>query len=808
MIQNFLKIALRNLWRQKSSALINIIGLSIGIASSLIIFMFVFNETNYDSFHRNGKNIYKVYQHSMVNGESSMDGVTPVPMAAALMSDYPEVLSAVRMYQSDNILAIVDHQYFNINHALYVDSSFFEVFSFNLIRGNRPSVLSEPHSVVLTESVARKLFGKEDTIDKMIRIENDTSYFKVTGISMDPPENSHFTYDMLISMDAFWDFNSSFWLRNNLNTYVLLQEGFPSKNLEDKFPDMIKKYIGPQFQEKLGFSMQDFISKGNYLRYKLQPIRDIHLDSSINHGLKPSINKKYLYIFSLVGIFIILIAGINYINLSTARSARRAREIGLRKVFGSSRKKLIWQFLTDSLLISLASAVIAVLLAGIMLPYFNKMADLSLSLFAFKPCVLIFILLCSALVIGILAGFYPAFLLSSFNPSTVLKNILRSGNRGKTLRGILVIVQFFIAIVILSCTMVIYQQLKFIQNKDLGFDKESVLVIHRPGTLGVRLSTFMDEIKKNTGIINIANSGSIPGSPSGDDVFIIEGRSRSETYVLQASWVDYSYINTLKMKIIDGRNFSQEFGSDGLSVIINEAAVKKIGLKNPLGTRLTRPDGNENYTYYSVIGVVKDFHFQSLHNLVQPFIMFIKPGKENWGGYLSIRLGKGDKTESIQLIKNTWKKYTNDMPLEYSLLDEDLRKLYKEERRSGNLSMTFTILAIFIACLGLIGLISFTTMQRVKEIGLRKIMGASVWSILVLLSSETVKLIIIASLLAWPVSWLFLKNWLTAFAYRIDLNPLVLILTSITILGLSLVTIGGHVLDAASGNPADSLRYE
>ncbi len=808
MKNNSIKIAVRNLWSQKSSSLINIIGLSIGLAGSLIIFLFVFHEMNYDNFHENGKNIYKVIQHSMVNGEASFDGVTPVPMAATLMSDYPEVLNTVRLYQSDNIYAIADQLYFNIKHALYVDSSFFRVFSFNLIKGDITSVLSELRSVVLTESSARKMFGTEDPINKMIRFENDPDNFRVTGISQDPPENSHFAYDMLISMDAFWDNNSSFWLRNNVNTYVLLKDRFPSQNLEEKFPEMIKKYIGPQFQRTIGFSMDDFIRKGNYLEYKLQPIRDIHLNTSINHGLKPSSNRKYIYIFSLVGFFILLIAVINFINLSTARSTKRALEIGLRKVFGSSAKKIIWQFLSESILVSIISLVIAFSLLKIMLPYVNRMTDLSLRLSTFNPGILILFLSGTAIIIGILAGFYPAFFLSSFKPISVLKDKLRSGSKGSMIRSILVIVQLFIAIVILSCTLVIYKQLKFMQKKDLGFDKERVMVIRRANVLSNRLGALMEEIKKSPEIVNITNSNAIPGFPNGDDAFTVEGGSQSETYVLQTAWVDFSFIRTFKMTIVDGRDFTQDFGSDSSVVIINEAAAKKLELNNPIGTRLMRPDEKGNYTYFPVIGVVKDFHFRSLHNAVQPFIMFIKPGKTNWGGYLSIRLGNGDINKSIQSIVNSWKRYTNGQPLEYTFLDEDLKLLYNEEVRTGRLSVTFTILAIFIACLGLFGLISFTTVQRTKEIGVRKIMGASVSSIVVLLSSETVRLIIIASLLAWPVAWIFLKDWLGDFAFRIRLNPVIFLFTSIIILGLSLLTIGFQVWFAATRNPADTLRYD
>jgi putative ABC transport system permease protein len=807
MVDKSVKTAIRNLWRQKNTSLINIIGLSIGMAGCLIISLFVFNETNYDSFHKHAGNIYKVYQHTLVNGEESFDAVTPVPMAATLLADYPEVKNVVRMYQSDNLLTITDQGYFNIKNALYVDSSFFRVFSFGLIKGDMDA-LSDPGSVVLTESTAAKIFGTADPINKMIRFENDTNYFRVSGVSLDPPENSHFTFDMLISMDAFWDNNSTFWLRNNVNTYVLLQDGFPFQNLEQKFPEMIKKYIGPQLQQVFGFSMDDFMKKGNYLRYKLQPIRDIHLDTTIHHNLKPSGNRKYVYIFSLVGIFILVIAAINFINLSTARSTKRAPEVGLRKVFGSSRKKLILQFLSESILISIISLAIAFSLVNVVLPSINRMTDLTLSLSAFNPFVLIAIILGSAIIIGIIAGIYPAFFLSSFNIASVLKGRLRTGNRWSTLRRLLVIIQFFIAIVILSCTLVIYQQLTFMQSKDLGFDKERVMVIKQANSLKNQLGTFMEEIRKYPGIVSITNSSAVPGYPNGDDGFIIEGRGKSETYVLQTSWVDFSFISSYKMKIIDGRDFTQDFTTDSSAVIINEAAVKKIVLKNPVGTRLMRPGENGKYNYFTIIGVVKDFHFQSLHKEIQPFLLLIKPAKANWGGYLSIRLGEGGMTRYVQVIKNTWKQYTKDRPLEYSFLDEDLNNLYKEERRTGSLSVTFTFLAIFIACLGLLGLISFTTAQRTKEIGIRKIMGSSVWGIIKLLLSETILLIIISSLLAWPVAWLFLKNWLADFAFRVELKPVIFLETSSIILILSVWAIGLQTWRAAVKNPVVALRYE
>jgi putative ABC transport system permease protein len=809
MIQNLLKISLRNLWREKYHTLINIVGLAMGIASSLVIFLFVYNDLSYDRFHKNAGKIYKVYQHSMLNGEESYDAWSPVPMAAVLKSEYPEVADAVRLYQSDNIYAIVDQEYFNIENALYVDSSFFVVFSFDLVRGDKRTILSEPHTVVLTESTAAKMFGKQDPMDKMIRFENDTSFFRVAGISQDPPENSHFDYDMLISMDAFWDNNSSFWLRNNVNTYILLQDGFFARDLEEKFPEMIKKYVGPQVQQFIGISMEeDFARKGNYLQYKLQPIRDIHLNTLMNHGLKPSSTRKYVYIFSLIGLFIILIAGINFVNLSTAMSAERAHEVCLRKILGSSSGRIISQFLVESALISLISLILAIALVINLLPFVNRMTGLSLSLFSMNSWMLAAILVVSVVIIGILAGFYPAYLLSSFKINTALKDNIRSGNKRTTLRNILVIVQFFIAIVILSGMLVVFQQLKYMLKKDLGFNKENVMIIKRAYELNGQLGSFMEEVKKLPGIVNISNSTGIPGIQYGDNAFMVEGRSQSETYVLQVAWVDYSFISTFNMKIADGRDFSEDFTTDSKGAIINEATVKKMNLKNPVGTRLMSPDQNGEFTYFPIIGVVQDFHYMSLHHAIQPCIMLVKPVQWNWGGYLSVRLDKGDKTLSIRSIENTWKQFTNDRPMEYSFLAEDLQRLYKEEKQISSLSVIFTMLAIFVACLGLLGLVLFLTIKRTKEIGIRKIVGAGIWNIITLLSFNTVKLILISSLIAWPVAYIFLKNWLEDFPFRVGINPMIFLLSSLVVLFLSMMTIVSRTWFAATRNPADALRYE
>lgn len=807
MFTNYLKVALRNLLRQKGFTFINIIGLSVGIASAMLIFMFVYNEMNFDRFHKQSKNIYRIYQNSQIDGEAISSSWTPVPMAPTLKADYPEVLNAIRLVEAGNMLIESEQKFYSLQ-TLYVDSSFFRIFSFPFLSGDIQKALLEPRTVVLTETAAHKLFGESDPINKMVRIENDSTLFRVAGICKDPPSNSHFFFDLLISFDSYWDVKSTFWLNNNLYTYVLLPDGYPYHELEKKFPEMIKKYMGPQVQSVAGISLEDLMKKGTVFRFKLQPLENIHLNTDINHGFKPSSNKKYLYIFSIIGIFIILIAGINFMNLSTARSTARAREVGMRKVLGSDRRRLVQQFLAESVLLSLFSLLVAIILLELFLPDINRMMNVSLSFSLLKSWQYAGLLFSFTIIVGILAGFYPAFLLSSFHPSAIFKEKLQAGSKGNLLRSILVVIQFFIAIVILSGTFVVYRQLKYMQSKELGFDKEKLMIIDRTSALSKKLSPFIAEIKKLPRIIDASNSTSVPGFPNSDNGFMVEGRSLTQIYDMVTNWVDYSFLNTMRIPIKEGRYFSADLASDSTAAVINEAAVKKLGLKEPIGTRIMEPNRNGKFTFRPIIGVVRDFHFRSLHSAIEPYIMIVKRKDMDWSGVIAIRIGPGDLKKAVRQIEDVWKVYTNGQPMDYQFLDEKLNTLYAEEQRTGSLSLIFTILAILLACLGLLGLISYTTVQRTKEIGIRKILGASTSRIVKILSLETIKLIIISSLLAWPVAYFFLRGWLADFAFKIGLNPLVFLIPTIIIFVLSLITIGYQAIYAATRNPADSLRYE
>ena len=807
MLKNYFKIAIRSLFRQKGYTLINIIGLSVGIATALLIFLFVYDELHYDTFFKESKNIYRVYLKANLGSTAINGAFTPAPMAAAMKADYPEVKVSARVDQQDNMVVSVGEKYYTLDHVLWADSGFFKIFDFPLLNGDPAKVLTEPRTIVLTESTARKIFGDENPVNKMIKIENDTSYYRVTAVMKDPPHNTHLAFDMILSFHSRHDASSTIWLNNSMATYILLPEKYPYKELEKKLKELVVKNIGPQVKEFMGFTMEEFIAKGNSYGFFLQPLTDIHLNTEITHSMKPSNNKKYLYIFSIIGIFIVIIACINFTNLSTARSIKRAREVGLRKVLGSDRARLIGQFLAESVLVSLFSLIIAIILLEFALPYINNALKLELGFQAFGLGHLTLALIVLAIFIGLLAGFYPAFMLSSFRPATIFRDKLKSGSKGSLLRSLLVVVQFFIAIFILSGTMVVYSQLRFMQNKDLGFNRDRLLVIERAETLGQKLNTFLEELRKYPEVVNITHSTSIPGFPNNNNGYRIEGRDAANTYLMTTTWTDPNFAPTYQMKMVKGRFFSADMPSDSSAAVINETAVKKFDLKNPIGTRIMQPNPDGKFTYLTVIGVVKDFHYLSLHTVIDPFVFLMKPKGMTYGE-ITVKLASGNFNKTLNHAEDLWKQLSNGQPMQYAFLDDRLMTLYQEERRTGGLALGFTILAVMIACLGLLGLISYSTVQRTKEIGVRKIMGASSQRIVVLLARESVWLIMISSVLAWPVAYYFLKGWLSDFAYKIGLNPLVFAVTTLVIFVLALLTIGYQALNAATRNPADALRYE
>jgi putative ABC transport system permease protein len=811
MFANFIKIALRNIIKHKSYVFINVLGLSIGIACSILIMLFVLQELSYDKFNEKFRRIYRLYLSAKI-GPSEMEGAwTAPPTAAAFIQEFPEVEDAVRMDNWGEVVVKYEDKSFIEKHFMLADSSFFNIFSIPLIQGNPSTALNKPYTVVITKETAQKYFGNEDPVGKMIRVNNDTSYFTITGVIEKVPVNAHFEFDLLASFLTHRRAKDNFWLSNSFYTYLLLKEGSSEEKLQEKIPAVLEKYVGPQLQAVLGITIGEFVSAGNRYGLYLQPLADIHLNPEIEHGLKPSNDKKYIYIFSSIAFLIILLAGINYMNLSTAQSANRSREVGLRKVVGSTRKLLIMQFLVESVVLTIISLIIAVIIVEYFLPYFNRIMDLQLSINYFKKWYIIPGMLSIVILIGILSGIYPSLFLATFRPVQILSGKLKQGAKSGMLRSILVIIQFLISVLIILCTIIIYRQINYMLNKDLGFRKEQLLVLRRAEAIGKeKIQVFKQEIKKYPGVINATNSTAVPGYPNNNNGFLVEGWGPDKTVGMQVNWIDYDYFDTYELKLKDesGRVFSKEFATDTAAAIINESAVRQFGLEKPLEVRFMQPVDTGKFNYLQVIGIVKDFHYQSLHENIYPHIFLHKPESWDWGGYITIRISPENMKGTIKNIEETWEKFTSNNPFQYFFLDEEFNKTYQEEKRTSKLSLGFAVLAIFIACLGLYGLTSFAAEKKIKEIGIRKVMGASISKIIVLFIREIAGLIVVSTLIAWPLAYFIMNNWLQNFYYRIDLNFIEFLLSFLIALTIAFITVSYTVYSAAIRNPVKALQYE
>jgi putative ABC transport system permease protein len=809
MLANFFKTALRNIFRHKTYVIINILGLAVGFACSLLIFLFVIHELSFDKFNEKYDRIYRLYLVGKF-GESEFQGAwTAAPTAKAFIDDFPEVETAVRMTGWDETLIQVGDRKFIESKLALADSGFFDVFTFPMIEGNPKKALCLPNAVVLTRSQAMKYFGGGSAMGQHLRVGNDTVLYTVTGVMEDVPENCHFEFDMLISFITHPRANDDFWLSNSFATYVLLKSGVSYKPVEDKLPAMVEKYVGPQVQKILGLDLKAFIETGNRYGIYMQPLSDVHLNPEIDSSFKDPNDRKYIYIFSGVALLILVVAGINYMNLSTARSAKRSREVGLRKVMGSTRGMLIRQFMIESVILTFISLGLAILLIELLLPLFNNMLQTKLTVGYFSRWYVIPGLILLALIIGFFSGSYPAWFLASFMPVKVLYGKLKPGLSNARIRSVLVVIQFSISIILILSSVIIYKQIRYMINKDMGFDKEQLLVIRRMDGLQKKIKPFREEIEKIPGVISSTNSTTVPGYPNNNNGFQIEGRPPEQTYLMWVNWVDYDYLKTYKIELADGRNFDREFVSDTAMMVINQEAVRRFGLPDPFTTRFIQPGRTLNErSSHNVIGLVSDFHFRSLREAIEPCVFMLKPERWDWSGYLTIRLELDNMDQSIALIEKTWRNFTGDQPFQYFFLDQEFEKFYKEERRTAKIAIAFSILSIFIACLGLFGLTSFATEQRAREISLRKVLGSSIRGIVVLFTREIVILIVFSTIPSWILSYFLMNKWLQNFHYRITLQSWEFILSFLIALLVGLLTVCYRTYRAAVVNPAEVLKYE
>ncbi len=818
MFKNYFVIALRNLKKHRFYTFVNVAGLAVGIAACLVIVLFVVNELSYDLHHKKASRIYRVNGEIKFGGNHWQLAVAPAPLAEAMINNFPEVETSVRFRARGSFLVKAREEASNINeeNVIYADSTFFKVFTVDVISGNANSALVMPDGAAISKSIADKYFPDGNALGQTLIV--DKSSVKINAIYHDMPNAGHFKFDILLSMTGLDEAKSTNFLSNNFNTYLLLRPGTTAAALQAKLPAFVEKFVGPQAAEILGgdFSMGKFRADGNLLEYTLMPVTDIHLHSELTAELRPNNDIVYVYLFSAIALFILIIACINFMNLSTARSATRAKEVGVRKVMGSMRSHLIRQFLSESVLLSLLSFILAIALAYLILPTFNDLSQKQLSI-PFSQMEFYVVVLTGAVGVGLLSGIYPSIFLSAFKAATVLKGSVSTGMKSGRIRSSLVVFQFAISILLVICTLTVNRQLEYIQQKKIGFEKDQVLVVHDAYALGDKAKVFKEEVKKNSFIESATISGFLPvsGTWRNDNTFWPEGSQPTEANMvgLQNWTVDHEYLKTLGMKMKEGRFFSEEYPSDSMAMVMNEAAVKHFHLgSDAIGKKIstfsyTNPDGTadlKSVTSYTVIGVVEDFHFESLKQNISPLAFFL--GSTN--GSVSFKFQAKNAKQMISFVEETWKRLAPGQPFAYSFLDEDFTRMYSNEQRLGKIFVIFAGLAIIIACLGLFALTSFTAEQRTKEIGIRKVLGASVSSIVMLLSKEFGKLIIIAFVIAAPLAWYGIEWWLKGYVYKVDIGIIYYLLAGVLSFVIAWLTMSFQSLKAATANPVKSLRSE
>ncbi|HNR08235.1 MAG TPA: ABC transporter permease [Saprospiraceae bacterium] len=814
MYKNYLLTAWRNLIKNKTFSILNVTGLAIGIACFILIANYIVDEVSYDRWNKYADRLYRVDADIRIGGSELNLAVSSDPMGPTLKQDYPQVEEFVRLYASSGSKLIKKgSEYIEEGGVVHADSTLLRIFPFEVLAGDAQRPLHGPGKVILSETAARKYFGNtglEEVIGKTLETDDRDKFYTVTAVIRDVPRNTHFDKDLFFSIDNV-DYNWGSYLSNNFTTYIRLQEGADPLEFNKNFPGFLEKYVIPQVQQFAPIkSMDEFKAAGNKLEYFLFPVTKIHLYSNRVAELAANSNIQYVYIFSAVALFILLIACINFMNLSTARSANRAREVGVRKVLGTGRNNLISQFLTESTLIAFFATAAGIGMALLLLPFFN---DLSAKTFGmkelFKPGWLA-VYLSLPFLLGLIAGIYPAFYLSAFRPIAVLKGKMEGSLNKSGLRSALVVFQFATSILLIIGAIVVYNQLKYIQSKNIGFNKDQVLVIDGTGALRPNTEAFKNEISKLSGVTASTFAGYLPVSNSSrsDNTFFKDAVPDVNRGLNMQVWrIDEDYIPLMGMEILAGRNFSKERGTDSSAIILNEEAVRLLGFEsNPLDQKIyggSRIEQNQVEAFH-VIGVVKDFNFESLRQKVGPLCFFL--GKAD--GTTAFKVNTGNIQQLIGQIEDTWRTMAKGAPFSYRFLDQSFDEMYRAEQRVGKIALSFSILAIFIACLGLFGLATFIAEQRTKEIGIRKVLGAEVPDIITMLSRDFIRLVLIAAVVAFPLGWFLMNRWLQDFAFRINISGWVFVIAGLAALVIALFTISFQALKAALMNPVKSLRTE
>ena len=799
MFKNYFIIAIRNLVRQKGYFFINLLGLTIGLTACLLITFYVIDELSYDRFHKNGDRIYRVgYQAKAPSGEILKIPITEYRLKDAFESYFNQIEEFVRIGMPGSFYIEYEDKKFYQERVSLVDENFFDVFTYDWIAGDKETALDKPFTGVITKSVAKKFFGNTSPIGKSIRIYHETgeAEITITGVIEDMPENAHFHLSIIGSMKTgkyiYNEMALNNWGETTQFSYILLPEKVSIESLKKMSKDFLK--------ETRDLTDADLL---------FQPLFDIHLKSNTQFEIETNGNLRNVIIFSIIALFILLIATINYMNLATARSTKRAMEVGIRKILGAKRKNLIFQFIGEAIIISCIAIWLSVALADLLLPKFNQLAGKEINIDWMNNLWIILLTLIVALVIGIIAGSYPAFILSSFKPLKVLKEKIKFSSSSSFLRKLLVVLQFTISITLIICTLVVFIQWRYMHNKPLGIDPSNIVMIRNPGV--EQYEIFKQELLKNPDILSVTGSSKRPTHNLNSNLPYKAENVNSEDKSIKLVTVDYNFFETLGNEIVDGRSFSKSISSDEhSSFIINETAMKEFGWKNAVGKSfetMTIDSIGNNWLPRKgqIVGVAKDFHFESVHNKIPPMVFFID---HNWRDWVSIKISSSNTPATLNYIKKVWNTMDTERFFNPVFYDESIDALYRSEKRFFLLFIIFSVLAISIACLGIFGLASFTAEQRTKEIGIRKVMGASVSTIISLINKEFIKLVIVSNIIAWPIAWYFMRNWLNNYTYRIDLTIWPFIISGLIAISIALISVSYKAYKASRTNPVNALRYE
>ncbi|WPY99857.1 ABC transporter permease [Christiangramia sp. OXR-203] len=803
MIKNYLKTGWRNIQKNIGTSMVNIVGLAVGIASVIMIILYVSDELSFDQYNEKADRIVRVVFNANVNGEEMKEAVVMAPVAQILKNDLPEVVNATRLAKSYNNRLEYNGSYYGQSNLGYVDPNFFDVFTLPITNGKKDNPLNKPNTVVISETLAENIFGNADPIGKTITVTNREEQLTISAVMQDIPDNSHFHFDLFVSTLGYAQARKTSWMESDFFTYLVLKEGVAISEVETKLPAINKKYMGPQMMDAIGMSYDEF-QKDNSIGLFLQPLTDIHLHSDFSDSttLEQGGDIKYIYIFSAIALFMLVIACINFMNLATASASKRSKEVGIRKVLGSNKNQLIYQFLAEAFISTLVATVLAIAFFAFTLPFFNQLAGKAIEFTSVLKPVYLLYLFGLILLITLLAGSYPAFYLSSFNPLNALKAKFSGNGQRSGIRSGLVIFQFVISAGLIVATLVVRKQMNYIQNKDLGYEKDQLLVVRNTYLLKNNEDNFIQEIENNPRVASVTHSAFVPTGKSDNEV---GGIFQNSEFLRRMYFynIDENYIPTMGMELLQGRNFSDDFGNENNKVIINEIAAEILGFgKDAVGKTFQR-DTDEGLRDITVIGVIKNFNWKSLHQEIEPLIL-----KNNPYGGIIIRSKTANMSGIIENLDTAWNQFNPKEALDYSVLDDAYNYTYVKERKMGTLLSLFAVLTIIVACLGLFGLVTFTAEQRFKEIGIRKVLGSSATQIVALLSKDFIKLVGISFVIAFPLSYYLMNKWLQDFAYRIDIQWELFLLAALITMGIAFLTIGIKSFKAASANPIKSLKTE